>query len=135
MNNHLNFKHLPLFTAALGIAAFAARLGLFRLGVDEKGLLIPGHPMDLLVWVITAAAAALILPGVVRLRGSDNYGRNFTPSLTAALGAFALAAGVGLSVGSGWGSFQRIDQIRDIFGLEGTPVRITIRQKGDKEEE
>ena len=34
-------------------------------------------------------------------------------------------------------SYQRYleNQIRDIFGLEGTPVRITIRQKGDKEEE
>ena len=33
-------------------------------------------------------------------------------------------------------SYQRYleNQIRDIFGLEGTPVRITIRQKGDKEE-
>ena len=26
------------------------------------------------------------------------------------------------------------NQIRDVFGLKGTPVRITIRQKGDKEE-
>ena len=26
------------------------------------------------------------------------------------------------------------NQIRAVFGLEGTPVRITIRQKGDKEE-
>ncbi len=33
-------------------------------------------------------------------------------------------------------SYQRYleNQIRDVFGLEGTPVRITIRQKGDKEE-
>ena len=26
------------------------------------------------------------------------------------------------------------EEIRDVFGLQGTPVRITIRQKGDKEE-
>ena len=26
------------------------------------------------------------------------------------------------------------EQIREVFGLQGTPVRITIRQKGDKEE-
>ena len=26
------------------------------------------------------------------------------------------------------------NQIRNTFGLEGTPVRLTIRQKGDKEE-
>ena len=33
-------------------------------------------------------------------------------------------------------SYQRYleNQIRAAFGLEGTPVRITIRQKGDKEE-
>ena len=33
-------------------------------------------------------------------------------------------------------SYQRYleNQIRNVFGLEGTPVRITIRQKGDKEE-
>ena len=34
-------------------------------------------------------------------------------------------------------SYQRYleNQIRDVFGLKGTPVRITIRQKGDKEED
>ena len=33
-------------------------------------------------------------------------------------------------------SYQRYleNQIRSVFGLEGTPVRITIRQKGDKDE-
>ena len=33
-------------------------------------------------------------------------------------------------------SYQRYleNQIRSVFGLTGTPVRITIRQKGDKEE-
>ena len=33
-------------------------------------------------------------------------------------------------------SYQRYleNQIREVFGLEGTPVRITIRQKGDKED-
>ena len=33
-------------------------------------------------------------------------------------------------------SYQRYleNQIRAVFGLEGTPIRITIRQKGDKEE-
>ena len=33
-------------------------------------------------------------------------------------------------------SYQRYleNQIRDTFGLEGTPIRLTIRQKGDKED-
>ena len=32
-------------------------------------------------------------------------------------------------------SYQRYieNQLRTVFGLEGTPIRITIRQKGDKE--
>ena len=34
-------------------------------------------------------------------------------------------------------SYQRYleNQIREVFGLQGTPVRITIRQKGDKEDQ
>ena len=34
-------------------------------------------------------------------------------------------------------SFQRfvVIQIREVFGLNGTPIRITIRQRGDKEDE
>ena len=34
-------------------------------------------------------------------------------------------------------SYQRYleNQIRDVFGLKGTPIRITIRQKGDKEDD
>ena len=34
-------------------------------------------------------------------------------------------------------SYQRYleNQIREVFGLQGTPVRITIRQRGDKEED
>ena len=34
-------------------------------------------------------------------------------------------------------SYQRNleNQIREVFGLQGTPIRITIRQKGDKEEQ
>ena len=34
-------------------------------------------------------------------------------------------------------SYQRYleNQIREVFGLQGTPVRVTIRQKGDKEEQ
>mgnify|MGYP004643602857 FL=1 len=33
-------------------------------------------------------------------------------------------------------SYQRYleNQIREVFGLQGTPIRVTIRQKGDKEE-
>ena len=33
-------------------------------------------------------------------------------------------------------SYQRYleNQIREVFGLQGTPIRMTIRQKGDKEE-
>ncbi|MBO5219449.1 MAG: hypothetical protein J6C52_08465, partial [Clostridia bacterium] len=33
-------------------------------------------------------------------------------------------------------SYQRFieNQLRDVFGFRGTPIKIVIRQKGDKEE-
>ena len=56
MNKNLNAKSLPVLTAGLGLLALLLRLGLYLLGTDEKGLLISGYPLDLLVWVVTAAA-------------------------------------------------------------------------------
>ena len=51
-------------TLVLGLAALGLRLALYRVGVDEKGLLTPGHPLEIGAWIVTAAAAALaVLPG------------------------------------------------------------------------
>ena len=61
---------LPVLAAILGSAAGVLRAALLLLGTDEKGLLIPGHPLDILVWVITAAAILGVAALVRKLDGS-----------------------------------------------------------------
>lgn len=56
----------------LGCFGLALRLAAYRWAVDEKGLLISGHPTVVLVWVVTAlAAAAVLLPGKARHSGAS----------------------------------------------------------------
>ena len=75
-----NPKNLPVFSAGAGLMALVLRSLLFLLGRDEKNLLIPGHPLDLLVWSVTAAVAAVTLASVWKLAGSSGYADNFAPS-------------------------------------------------------
>ena len=70
MKTILNTKTIPALTAGLGSAALLLRAGLYLLGTDDKGLLIALHPLNLLVWVVTAAALALTLLTVLPLEGS-----------------------------------------------------------------
>lgn len=122
MKTKLTDNLLPILTAGLGFAALILRLALFLLGNDEKGLLIPGHPLDILVWAVTAAASILILFRVWRLDGSQNYEHNFAPSAPAVIGAFALAGGIAVAVTFGWNPWKRLELIRDLCGLLAIPA-------------
>lgn len=56
----------------LGCFGLALRLAACRWAVDEKGLLITGHAAVILVWVVTALAAAVVLlPGKARHSGAS----------------------------------------------------------------
>ncbi len=50
---------LPGLALLLGLGALGLRLALYRLCVDEKGLLTPGHPLEIGIWILTGAAALL----------------------------------------------------------------------------
>ena len=52
---------LPCLALLLGLVALGLRLALYRVGVDEKGLLTPGSPLEIGVWIVTAGAAAVAL--------------------------------------------------------------------------
>lgn len=54
-------KWLPWTILAMGCAAGALRFGLYRLAVDEKGLLIPWHPLELALWALALAVPVLAL--------------------------------------------------------------------------
>lgn len=123
MNTIFHSKKLPVLTAGLGLLALILRLALFRLGRDEKNLLISGHPLGLLVWAVTGAAVLLILFSVWRLYGSSRYDHNFSPSVPAAVGAFALAGGIVVCVAFS-STGQRLDLLRNICGLLAAPALV-----------
>ena len=114
-------QKLPILSAGSGLIALVLRLSLFRLGRDEKGLLIAGHPLDLLIWAVTAMAAVLILISVRKLEGSSRYDDNLAPSAAASIGAFALAGGIAVSVILGGSAGLRLDLLCRIAGAVAVP--------------
>ena len=118
----LHPKKLPFFAAAAGLVMLILRFSLFLLGRDEKNLLITGHPLDILTWAVTAAAAIVILLTVRKLDGSSRYGDNFAPSAAAAIGAFALAGGIAVSVILGGISGLRLEALCRLSGILAVPA-------------
>ena len=49
----------PVLMAILAAAAFGLRWGVYATAVDEKNLIIAGHPIVVVLWVLTAAALGL----------------------------------------------------------------------------
>lgn len=87
---------LGILCAAGGLLCLAARLWLVTAGVDQKGLLIPGHPGDILSWIVTAAVAAVI---VLSLWGQKPKCR-FIPSMRSCAGTLAMAVGFAMAAGA-----------------------------------
>ena len=117
MKRNANPKYLPRLAAVLGIAAAVLRLGLYLFGRDNRNLLSAAHPLNLLVWTVTAAAVVLILASVRKLEGPSQYRDNFPPSVPAALGAFALAGGIAATVFSSLSAFTLLERLRNLAGI------------------
>lgn len=117
---------LPMLTALLGITALTARFGLYALGTDHKGLLIPGHPLTILLWALTAAAvaAAVLLTRKQNLR--RRYSRNFPPSAGASAGCLLFAAGILLLVVVNRNVSFRTDLVCNILGLLSVPALTAV---------
>lgn len=101
MKTKMKTENLPLAVLLLGAAAAVSRGALYLTAVDDKGLIIRGHIAGWLLWLVCAAAAAVIGISVRNLKGSDAYALNFDRSMPAAAGCFALAAGVVLTLLAG----------------------------------
>lgn len=93
-----NSKLLPVIAFCLGLIGLLLQRMLYAFGVDEKGLLPASHPLTLVLWALTASAAALIVAAVWRLKGSNRYTDNFSASVPAAVGHALAAAGILLTV-------------------------------------
>ena len=110
---------LPLWLSiAMGLAAAALRAGLYLAGLDEKNLIVAGHPMALLVWAAAAAALVLLVLMVLPLQGSNRWEDNFPSSPVRAVGCVVLAAGIAASTWSHWSDGRAAsDMIRSVLGL------------------
>ncbi len=91
-------RHLVFFAAISGAAGQGLRRLLYAFAVDEGGLLTAGHPLEILLWLLTAAVTAVILLSVARLDGSQRYEHNFSRSPGAGLGHFVMAGGILVTV-------------------------------------
>ena len=94
MKKFLKSINLPWFVLAAGIIGIALRFWLLSTGIDKTGLLVSGHPADILLWLLTAATAVLVILGCLPLAQANKYAFNFPPSLIAAVGEGLLALGI-----------------------------------------
>lgn len=98
MKKLLDTKNLPRLVTVLGCTGWLLRMWLYRFAVDAKNLLVRNHPLELLLWLVTAGAAVLIAVKVWKLDGSRAYEDNFRASSWAGMGHFAAAAGILVTV-------------------------------------
>lgn len=92
MNAMNKSSFLPCLALISGTAAFGLRKCLYAFAVDQRGLLISGHPLSFALWAVVAAAAAFLLWQVRKTEGSNTYETAFAPSRLSA-GACAFLAG------------------------------------------
>ena len=105
-------KWLPWSVLGLGCAGCALRFLLYRIAVDEKGLLVPMHPVELILWVLAAAAVAL----AVLFTGNDPKKRR--DDQLEALGQVMAAVGIAISVVGGFRAGAGIlDLAHGVLGL------------------
>ncbi len=85
---------LPYYILAAGGLGAILRIWLTEGGMDEKGLLIPGHPALILLFLFTAAAMALLFLTLRSLGPEPGYHQMFPASLPDAVGNGVAAVGV-----------------------------------------
>lgn len=91
-------RSLPLLAAGLGALSLGLRWALYAFAADSWGLLPVGHPLEILLWFLSAAALVGIAVAVNGCKGSNRYADNFGPSFPAAAGQILAAAGILLTV-------------------------------------
>lgn len=123
MKNRRYIHRLPAAVLALGAVCLILRVGLYAFALDEKNLLLRGHPLQWLLWAVVFAAAGLILIQVLGLNGSARYEDNFSPSVAGTFGHFLLAAGIGVTVVTGEpGALGTLGAAWKILGFLSVPL-------------
>ena len=79
-------KYLKILIPGCGLLALLLRWLMETTAIDDKGLLIAGHPTWAGLWVLTAAVVLVLLLGVRTIQGPCAYRDCFPGSMLAALG-------------------------------------------------
>ena len=111
MNKIFKSTLLPVFTLICGLLGFGLRLWLFGTGIDEKGLLVAGHPASVLIWILTAIVVAVVALGVRKLMPIEKYNQLFPASPVAGIGCMLGATGIL------YGTIREYLQVRDTITL------------------
>lgn len=98
MKNLWKPTNLPAVTAGLGGAALVLRKLLYAAAVDEKGLLVANHPLEIILTLLSVAVLVYIAAAVWKLDGSGEYADNFSADKLALAGHLAFAAGIVLTL-------------------------------------
>jgi len=98
MKHLFKSANLPTMAVGLGFAAQLLRRLLYAVAVDEKKLLALHHPVELVLWLLSAAVLLYLGLSVRKLDGSREYEDNFFPSKSSKGGHLAAAIGIALTV-------------------------------------
>lgn len=93
MKKLFDVKLLPTLPLCAGVLGLVLRIWLYATGVDDKGLLVAGHPLLSISFLLTAAVLAAVFACT---RNIPKEGK-FPESPVAALGCIAAAIGIVLT--------------------------------------
>lgn len=91
MNQTKRTAHLPETVLGLGAAGLALRWILYRVGLDDRLLIKPGHPLEILLWLLTAGTFGWILLCTLKKGEPAGFTESFPPSEIACIGCCAAA--------------------------------------------
>lgn len=97
MKKYLRPKYLPLIVLAFSALGLLLRLWTVGSGPDENNLYAPNPLAWILLWLVTAGAAAAILLTTAPLKYPGRYASNFPASLPGAVGTGLAALAVMIS--------------------------------------
>ena len=94
MNENLSRKLYPLLALALGLVGAGCRFLVYALGMDEKGLLVAGHPASVALWIVTAAGVLAAVLAALTFREDNKAPDEGRGAILRAFGAAFMAIGV-----------------------------------------